>query len=311
MRILHTMMMRPLLPRTWSNLPVSSRALLRSDVRTSHCSSRICPRAASWLARRLLLKKDSTDSRLDCFMQSSLMMFPNGIFASCYCLVGCLLTLWTNLGCRICSKKGLVINPLQESIGIFVRPSVAVIFKYVTHYDEGADVWSILILFAFFQALERGVEDKSEQKKIKYWRDLNQALASNWTLLFTGRTTVSSTITVDFVKSLSTFWKKRKLIILDNFPGNYQINFGTKLHYAKIVASCSQRLPTAHPFSSRIRRPRIRNWELYWGHISQPDGQTRSINNSSNHSFRLPSRTWYCWSWCLLRAESFLITSSS
>jgi hypothetical protein len=36
------------------------------------------------------------------------------------------------------------------------------------------------------QALERGVEEKVEQKKIKYWRDLNQALPTNWTLLFTG-----------------------------------------------------------------------------------------------------------------------------
>lgn len=71
------------------------------------------------------------------------------------------------------------------------------------------------------QALERGVEDKLEQKKIKYWRDLNQALPSNWTLLFSGRTTVSSSVTVDFAKSLSSFWKKRKLILLDNFPGTY------------------------------------------------------------------------------------------
>lgn len=71
-----------------------------------------------------------------------------------------------------------------------------------------------------FQALERGTEDKADQKKIKYWRDLNQALPTNWTLLFTGRTTVSANVTVEFAKSLSAFWKKRKLILLDNFPLN-------------------------------------------------------------------------------------------
>jgi hypothetical protein len=45
------------------------------------------------------------------------------------------------------------------------------------------------------QALERGVEDKTEQKKIKYWKDLNQALPTNWTLLFTGTTITRHTST--------------------------------------------------------------------------------------------------------------------
>jgi hypothetical protein len=121
-----------------------------------------------------------------------------------------------------------------------------------------------------FQALERGTEDKADQKKIKYWRDLNQALPTNWTLLFTGelhvallflsfflflsssadvnviipqqqqhqgRTTVSANVTVEFAKSLSAFWKKRKLILLDNFPRTCPAHSHPNLR----ACSCSSR----------------------------------------------------------------------
>eukprot|EP01087_Luapelamoeba_hula_P019708 TRINITY_DN6570_c0_g1_i2.p1 TRINITY_DN6570_c0_g1~~TRINITY_DN6570_c0_g1_i2.p1 ORF type:complete len:359 (+),score=94.90 TRINITY_DN6570_c0_g1_i2:307-1383(+) len=60
---------------------------------------------------------------------------------------------------------------------------------------------------------------KLANKKMQYWRDINK-MNAGWTFYFNGPQAVSPTITTHHISGMQQLWKKRKVVLWDNFPSN-------------------------------------------------------------------------------------------